>query len=226
MIILLGASRGIGNDLIPYLVNIDHVICCSRTGKIKKFKNTSNHKIDITSEIEIDLFIESIQKLKNITIIFCASFKKDSLLINSKNSDIDLTINTNIRPIINITKKIIPIMIKQNFGRLIYLSSSEAASGTVGTSLYSMSKSALNGFSGSIAKEYGNFNITSNIIELGAFNTGMYKRLNARVKNRIKENIPSKKLGKILDIFNTIDFIIITKFLNGSIIKLNGGSKN
>tara|TARA_X000000950_G_C13861554_1_gene638938 strand:+ start:554 stop:1234 length:681 start_codon:yes stop_codon:yes gene_type:complete len=225
MIILLGASKGIGKDLIPSLTNIDHVICCSRTGKVNKYKNASNYKIDITSETEIDSFIASNKKLKKISVIFCASFKKDTLLVQSKKSDIDLTIDTNIKSIIDITKKIIPIMIKQKYGRLIYLSSSEAASGSIGTSLYSMSKSALNGFSGSISKEYGNFNITSNIIELGAFNTGMYKKLDTKIKKQIKSNIPSKKLGKMLDIFNTIDFIIKTEFLNGSIIKLNGGSK-
>ena len=67
-------------------------------------------------------------------------------------------------------------------------------------------------------------NITSNIIELGAFDTGMYKKLNQKIKNKIIEKIPSNKLGQKRDIINTIKFIIDTSFMNGSVVKIDGGA--
>ena len=75
-----------------------------------------------------------------------------------------------------------------------------------------------------ISKEYGKHNITSNIIELGAFDTGMYKKLNQKIKNKIIKKIPADKLGQKEDIVNTIKFIINTSFINGSVVKIDGGA--
>ncbi len=75
-----------------------------------------------------------------------------------------------------------------------------------------------------ISKEYGLYNITSNILELGAFDVGMYKKLANTEKLKIKEKIPNKKLGNIDEIFQTIKLLIKSKFINGSVLKIDGGA--
>ena len=107
---------------------------------------------------------------------------------------------------------------------IIFISSSGARDGDLGTGAYSSSKTGLIGLSKVISKEYGKYNITSNIIELGAFDTGMYKKLNQKIKNKIIKKIPSDKLGQKEDIINTIKFIIDTSFMNGSVVKIDGGA--
>ena len=43
-------------------------------------------------------------------------------------------------------------------------------------------------------------------------------------KKKIINKIPSKKLGKVSQIYNAIRFLINTDFVNGSIIKIDGGA--
>ena len=123
-----------------------------------------------------------------------------------------------------ICKFILKKMIFANWGRIIFLSSTGAKRGEIGTSGYSASKTGLIGLSKVISKEYGLYNITSNILELGAFDVGMYKKLANTEKLKIKEKIPNKKLGNIDEIFQTIKLLIKSKFINGSVLKIDGGA--
>ena len=112
-------------------------------------------------------------------------------------------------------------MVKQKWGRIIHLSSIRVASGTLS---YSTTKHGLLGMSKVLAKEYAKFNITSNCLILGAFNTGMFKGLKEKVKKEMINQIPSRKLGDIESIANAIKFIVNSPFVNGASIQIDGGA--
>ena len=226
MIILTGASGGIGQQIIKPLSKFDNIIGIYNLTKPKiDLKNVSFIKIDLLKEIEILKLIKKIGSSKEkITLINCAGVKKDNLIINQPykewKSIIDLNLNTSFL----LSKHLLKKMIFNQWGRVIFISSSGAIDGDLGTGAYSSSKTGLIGLSKVISKEYGKYNITSNIIELGAFDTGMYKKLNQKIKNKIIKKIPSDKLGQKEDIINTIKFIIDTSFMNGSVVKIDGGA--
>ena len=79
------------------------------------------------------------------------------------------------------------------------------------------------GLSRVISKEYSKFNITSNVISLGTFDTGLFHNLSEKKRKEILEMIPSKSTGDIDNIVNAIDFIIKSDYVNGSIINIDGG---
>ena len=114
-------------------------------------------------------------------------------------------------------------MIKNNFGRIIHFSSTKVLDGEVGTALYSASKSFLNGLSASIAREYGKFNITSNVLSLGYFNSTLWEAIPNKIKKERLKDIPSRKLGSTKNISNAIEFIINSEYVNKSTIKIDGG---
>ena len=113
-------------------------------------------------------------------------------------------------------------MIYQKWGRFIFFGSSIIKNDRSGVADYAASKFALLGLSGAISSEYKKLNITSNILELGAVETGLYKRLSKKRKKQIL-NTFEKKMVSIEDIINSIEFIIHNKSLNNSIIKLDNG---
>ena len=113
-------------------------------------------------------------------------------------------------------------MIKYNFGRFIFLSSKKAEQGSEGNILYSFSKSGLFGISRSISKEYRKFNITSNIISLGYFNSKMWLSLNPGVKKLLKQTLYGK-LGNPSVLQDVIKLIIKHQFINMSKIDIDGG---
>ena len=227
MIILTGSSGGIGKELLKHLIKLDKVIGVYYTNKPnpKNLKNASFEKVNLTNEKNILKFIEKFRsKLKKISLINCAAFKKDSLIINTSSNDWDRILNTNLKSNFLLTKHLIKIMVQQKWGRIIHFSSSGAIKGDIGTGAYSASKSGLIGLSSVICKEYAKFNITSNIIELGAFDTGLYKKLNKKKRSQIIKNIPSQKLGSTINIFNAIKFLINSDYVNSSSIKIDGGA--
>ena len=224
MIIITGVSGGIGSELVYHLKKFDKVIGIYNKVKPKKISNVEFIKCDITSKKQLQNLEKKIKFDKFITFLSLAGTKNDNLLINQNFNQIDQTINVNIKSNIFLNKLIINKMIFSKWGRIIFFSSTGALRGDVGTSAYSASKTALYGLSKVISKEYGKYNITSNIINLGAFNSGMYKKLSTKNKNKILKNLPNSKLGKSRDIALAIKFIIDCGFVNGSVIKLDGGA--
>lgn len=227
MIILIGASSGLGVKILPKLLNIDSVLALYKNNKINYFRSKKKlfiEKIDITSESDIKRIIKKHKKnLTKVTCLNLAAITLDKLAVNIKKNELNYIFDVNCFSNIIFSKHLIPIMIKEKYGRFIHFSSSKAVKGDIGITGYAASKSALEGISNCLAKEYASFGITSNIISLGYFNTELWKRLKPNKQNELMKEIPSKTLGTEVNIFNTIKNIILSDYLNGANIKLDGG---
>ena len=114
-------------------------------------------------------------------------------------------------------------MIANKWGRIVHISSAKALRGSPGSSAYSASKSALNAFNKSIAKEYARFGITSNIISLGYFDYGLFKKLNPKLKQNFINSIPSKLMGSHEDVSSCFEYIVKSPFTKGENITIDGG---
>lgn len=190
-------------------------------------KKINFFKLDLNNPNKNNLIKSFIKKnkLENEKIIFInfSVYKNNNLFINDSDENIKETININIKSQLDIIKIFLPIMVKNSFGRIIHLSSSKVLDGEIGTTLYSASKSFLYGFSASIAKEYGKFNITSNILSLGYFKSRLWDKIPAKIKKERIKDIPSQSLGSTGNISNAIEFIIKSEFVNKAVIKIDGG---
>ena len=229
MYLIIGASSDIGNEIAKDLIKFDDVILTYRNIKNLKKVKTNKYKIyyeklDLTSYRDIDIFIKKYNKLlKNIKFINLATAKTDRLIINFNISDIENVFKVNVLANIYFCKKLLPLMINQKFGRFIFFTSKRASRGDVGISLYSSSKEAISGFSKCLSKEYYDYNITSNCIKLGYFKTKLFEKIPKKIKLKLINQIPNKKLGKLNNINNVIHTIIDSDYINGSIIDIDGG---
>jgi len=224
MIILTGASGGIGEEMLGSLSELDDVIGIYNNSppKLDVNENVSFQRLNLTNEDEIKLFVErNLPVLKNISVIHAAGTSEDSLTINHTKDNWQNIIEVNLTANFLLTKVLIPLMIKQKWGRVIHFSSIRVASGTLS---YSTTKHGLLGMSKVIAKEYAKFNITSNSLILGAFNTGMFQTLNKKVQKEMISQIPSRNLGDVKNIVSAIKFIIDSPFVNGASIRIDGGA--
>ena len=188
-----------------------------------KNKNINLYKLNLASEKEIEEYIESIKKdLQKVILVNFAAYKSDGLLANYTVDEWDKTFDINIKSNFLLAKNILPIMMANKWGRIIHISSARGLRGNPGSSAYSASKSALNAFNKSIAKEYARFGITSNIISLGYFDYGMFKKLNPNLKQKFIESLPSKLMGSHEDVSNCFDYLINSPFTNGENITIDG----
>ena len=158
-----------------------------------------------------------------LVILNFASIKIDKLSLYVGENDYKKTMEVNVNAFLKIINKVIPFMMKNNWGRIINVSSTGGILGDKGTILYSMSKNASLGMMKVMSKEYGKFNITFNTLKLGNFNHGLFMKLKKDFREKLLEKVPSKKTGNIKNILFAIDFLIKTDYVNGSSINIDGG---
>ena len=221
LIIISGASGGIGEQILQKFKRNYKILAIYNKNRPKIIsKNITYLKLDFKSKIKIkqSYFIN-----KKIILIHLAAVKKDNLIVNTKYHDWVNLFKINVHSFQDILNQILPEMIKKKWGRIISFSSTGGINGDIGTSNYTASKYSLHGLNKVIAKEYGNFGITSNVVQLGNFKFGLYNKLTKNKQKSLLSKVPSKKTGNIKNIFNALSFIINSEYLNGSEIKIDGG---
>ncbi len=225
MIILTGASGGIGKAMLPLLAKLDKVIALyhNNTPDIDD-KNIVKYQLDLSSEKEIKDFAVLIKKdFRKITIVHAATISKDALAAQLSVGDWNAVMDVGLKANFLLNRELLPLMISEKWGRIIHCSSVAALNGMPGTLAYATAKTGLLGMSRVIAKEYARFGITSNVLALGYFNSGLIETLSEKIKNTLLEEIPSKKLGDPSNIASAIEFLIKSDYTNGGVINIDGG---
>ena len=226
MIIVTGASGGVGGGIIKSLGEIDDVIGIynSTHPEAAASDRIKFHKLNIENPIDVDRFVKRHRTLlSNITLVHCAAMNVDGLAAQLTLQDWDSVMGANLRANFILTQALLPQMIADKWGRIIHISSRRGFDGAPGTIAYSTSKTGLIGMSNVLAQEYARFNISSNVLVLGIFETGLFLELSETEKKKILGKIPSKKPGDPIDISHAIRFIINSGYVNASTINIDGG---
>ena len=190
----------------------------------KKYSGITNKNIIVFDKnFNKKKITQIICKYKKIVFVSFAAKRDEALVVNLEEKKINEVLESNIFSSLKIIKIILPVMIQNKFGRIIFLSSKKAEHGSAGNILYSFCKTGLQGISRTLAKEYSQFNITSNVISLGYFNTKMWKSLNSKLKKKLLENTLSKKLGNPNALTDLIRLIVNNSFINFAKINIDGG---
>jgi 3-oxoacyl-[acyl-carrier protein] reductase len=116
-------------------------------------------------------------------------------------------------------------MLKKRWGRIINISSVVGFMGNVGQVNYSTTKSALLGFTKSLAKELASRNITVNAIAPGFIETDMTAVLSEDIKKEYLKSIPLQRFGKPEDVAGIVAFLCspMADYITGEVIHVNGG---
>ena len=227
MIIITGASGGIGASILDKLSKHEQIIAVynSSNTKVKNKKNIKWIKSDLSSISGVEKVINEVSKYSDhkISLLNMCAKKNDNLLVSHDLNLWDESLSLNLTSPFYFAKLLIPLMIKNKWGRFMFVTSTGGMRGDIGTASYSASKMGLIGLSKVISKEYAKFNITSNVISLGTFDTGLFQDLTEKKRKEIIGSIPSKKVGDIENIINSVYFIIKSDYVNGSIINIDGG---
>ena len=232
IVLVTGASRGIGLEVAKLFSKEGYkVIGTSRgdfnLGDLIGDSSAMSVQLDLMSKESInDLF--EVLKTKDIlpsVLINNAGITKDQLFLRMKDKDWDEVIETNLNGLFRVTKAFIKPMVKNKFGRVINISSVAGLMGNSGQVNYSSSKSAMVGFSRSLAKELGSRYITSNVVAPGFIETDMTTFLNDDDKIEVNKNIPMKRFGTVEDVAKCIVFLASdnANYITGQIISVDGG---
>ena len=206
--LITGCSSGIGYETALMLArNGFHTFATMRNTKksdsleeiIKKERLDLNiRELDVNDDTSIENTINCIKKEAN----------RIDVLINNAGYGLigffeDLTLDeirnqfeTNFFGVLNITKKIIPIMRLQKSGTIINVSSGAGQVGFPGISAYVSTKFAIEGFSESLMYELFPYGIKVAIIEPGVIKTNFFRNCIVSEDSMKKSSSYSRSLNK------------------------------
>ena len=225
MILLVGASSGLARQLLPKLLAIDTVVATYNTHPLTLDRaEVEQHQLDLTRTDSVRQFgAEMAKRSETVTFINMAAVSPDGLAVQLPEAEWRSAFDVNVHASFLLLQQLLPKMVADRWGRVILVSSIVAEIGPIGTAAYSATKAALGGLCRTLAHEYGRFNVTSNLLVLGYFERGLIETLPADRRQAIMERIPSRRLGDTDDLVRAMRFIRETGYLNGSVIRLDGG---
>ena len=235
---ITGATRGIGKEIALELskrgfdIAVNYRKETSELEEVKKEIEGNGVKSffvqgDVSSFEDCEKMVENVEKEfgKIDVLVNNAGITKDGLIMRMKKEDFESVIDVNLTGTFNVTRNVIPYMIKQKSGRIINISSVVGVAGNAGQTNYSASKAGIIGFTKSLAKEVASRNILVNAIAPGFINTDMTKVLPDNVKENINSQIPLKRMGTAKEVAKVVAFLAgeDSTYITGQVINVDSG---
>lgn len=137
----------------------------------------------------------------------------------------DRLLAVHLRSVFLTTRRILPMMYNQDYGRVINTASQLAYKGAPGLTHYTAAKGAIISFTRSLALEIGARNVTANCVAPGATRTPILDKVPAELIDVIRDSIPKKRLAEVDDIVPTYVFLASdeSRHFHGQCLSPNGG---
>lgn len=236
--VITGAARGIGKAIAMKYAQQGANVAFTDLNADDNFKNTekelnalgvkakgyaSNAADFKQSQEVIDQIVKDFGTVD--ILINNAGITRDGLLMRMTEDQWDMVININLKSAFNLTKAVLPTMMKQKSGSIINMSSVVGISGNAGQANYSASKAGMIGLAKSTAKELGSRGIRANAIAPGFIITEMTGVLPEDVRKDWESKIPLKRGGTPEDVANVCVFLgsELSSYVTGQVIPVCGG---
>lgn len=148
----------------------------------------------------------------------------DSTLLKAKREDWDRVISVNMTGIFNCTSVIAEVMAGQGKGNIIN-ASSVVAGGNIGQTSYAATKAAVKSMTVTWGRELGRKGIRVNAVAPGYTATDMMNSIPDHVLDKLKAQVPLKRLGEPEEIAEAYLWLASdkSKYVNGTCIHIDGG---
>jgi 3-oxoacyl-[acyl-carrier protein] reductase len=234
VVIVTGASRGIGKEIARAFANEGAKVACVATseaggqttaGEIEN--GAKGYGCDVSDSAAVDALIDAVvAELGTPSVLVNnAGITKDTLILRMKDEDWDRVMQVNLKGAFNTIRAVAKPMMKARYGRIVNVSSVVGLHGAAGQANYAASKAGLIGLTLATAKELGSRNITCNAIAPGFIETDMTTDLPAEFREYVEKTAPAGRLGKPGDIAPAILFLASADaaYVTGQTLTVDGG---
>jgi len=138
----------------------------------------------------------------------------------------DRMMAVNLKSVFFASQMVLPAMKSRKWGRIINMSSSAGRMGGYANGVgYAASKAGIIGLTMSFARKVAEQGVTVNAVAPGTTETEIIKGFPEETKQKLKETIPMKRLGKPKNIADVVVFLASdeSEFITGAVIDVNGG---
>jgi NAD(P)-dependent dehydrogenase (short-subunit alcohol dehydrogenase family) len=212
--LITGGSRGIGAAIAQKLSTDGCVILAP-----------TRQELDLDSDESIDTYLNEHGKHVDI-LVNVAGINRVASLSEMKDRDINDTLQVNLLAPLRIIRAVTPQMQQNGFGRIVNISSIWSIVSRPGRTNYTISKSAINGLTRSLAVELAPHNVLVNAVAPGYVMTDLTRQNNSAAELlQIKSTIPLQRLAEPEEIANLVSFLCSEQntYLTGQTLVIDGG---
>ncbi len=154
-----------------------------------------------------------------------AGVTADGLLLRMKREDWDRVLRVNLSGAFEVTRAILPAMVKARYGRIVNISSVVGLMGNPGQANYCAAKAGLIGFTKSLAREVASRQITVNAVAPGFIDTDMTRAIADGAREKMTALIPLGRLGTPEDVAAGVSFLLGpgAAYVTGEVLNISGG---
>lgn len=228
-ILITGSSRGIGAITARTAKNYGaNVILHGETEseelrELAKELDSPYFFCDVADETVVK---REVSKFENIDILINnAGINPSKTFLELTDKDWRQIFDVNVFGVVNVSKAVIPGMIKREHGKIVNIASVKGYPHVSGKPAYSSSKAAVMRITSSMAEEFAPYNILVNAVAPGFVDTEMTKAtLSSTIQGQV-DKIPLKRMAAPAEIAEAILFLASDKaaYITGHTLVVDGG---
>jgi 3-oxoacyl-[acyl-carrier protein] reductase len=236
--VVTGATRGIGKAITEALLIEGATVvglyganrkaaeamtaeCCQYKGGLRlKQLDVSDYQAVAAFFTELEAEWDTLDILVNN-----AGIRRDAVLALMKEEDWRRVLDINLTGGYNMAKFAVPLMMKQKFGRIVFITSPMGHLGFAGQSNYAASKAGQIGLMKSLSKEVAKRKITVNCVSPGFIATDFLDDLPEAQMKEYKKMVPAGRFGTPAEVAEAVLFLLGERaaYINGAVLEITGG---
>jgi 3-oxoacyl-[acyl-carrier protein] reductase len=236
--LVTGGTRGIGKAIVQLFFDAGAtvIVTGTKTDEIESLKknNVSDRmhyfQVDFSSESLITDFLQYINKLEAIDILVNnAGVNRINLNTETSDEDYDFLTSINLKAPYMICREVSKVMKRNNYGRIVNITSIWSTITRPGRSLYALTKTGIVGLTKTLSVELAEYNIMVNAVGPGFTMTELTATTNTVEEiEKISSIIPVKRMAQPVEIANLVSFLCsdLNSYLTGQNIIIDGGYTN
>ena len=244
-VLVTGASRGLGLGIASRLVASGYrvlAVARSETKELVELRERAQEGrqapppsgslhfrgFDLSAIDAIPALVSELRKQWGpiYGLVNCAGISFEGALAMMPTSQIEQLMQVNLLAPIVLTKAVVRGMMSEGEGRIVNIASILAITGYTGLSVYGATKSALTGFSRSLAREVGRMGVNVNCVAPGFIDTQMTAAMQGEQREKVVRRSALRRLAEVDDVASTVEFLLGdgAKNITGTVIPVDAGS--
>ncbi|MBT8036535.1 MAG: SDR family oxidoreductase [Verrucomicrobiae bacterium] len=236
-IMVTGASRGLGLEITRRLASEGfNIFAVARklTDELNELIHHYDdgqitfHEFDLNNTDNISTFVSQVSRSNGPLwgLVNNAAVGHDGILPTQHDSAIEELIRVNVQAPILLAKYASRSMLVGGGGRIINVSSIIASTGYKGLAVYAATKSAMIGFSRSLARDLGGAKINVNALAPGYMETEMTQGLDDAKLASVKRRSPLGSLATTSQVAGSVAFLLSddATAITGTVLTVDAGS--